>query len=62
MKKDWMFVVNNNICDVRTVGVLVRDGKILEQRDCGGNDNRSFSRQISKRQRSSSLNIKHRKG
>ena len=38
MDKDWMFVVNNSICDVRTVGVLVRDGKILVQRDRNGNE------------------------
>jgi len=38
MNKDWMFVIDNNICDVRTVGVLIRDGKILVQRDCNGNE------------------------
>jgi len=38
MSKDWLFVVDNNICDVRTVGVLIRDGKILVQRDCNGNE------------------------
>ena len=37
MNKDWMFVVDNSICDVRTVGVLVREGKILVQRDRNGN-------------------------
>jgi len=36
MEKDWLFTVDNCICDVRTVGVLVRDGKILVQRDTGG--------------------------
>ena len=38
MNQDWIFVVDNNICDVRTVGVLVRDGKILVQRDRDGNE------------------------
>ena len=38
MNKDWIFVVDNNICDVRTVGVLVRDGKILVQRDRNGRE------------------------
>ena len=38
MSKDWLFVVDNNICDVRTVGVLIRDGKILVQRDAHGNE------------------------
>ena len=38
MNKDWMFVVDNSICDVRTVGVLVRDGKIFVQRDRNGNE------------------------
>ncbi|MBR3955794.1 MAG: NUDIX domain-containing protein [Clostridia bacterium] len=38
MNKDWMFVIDNNICDVRTVGVLIRDGKVLVQRDRNGNE------------------------
>ena len=36
MEKDWLFKVDNYICDVRTVGVLVRDGKLLVQRDADG--------------------------
>lgn len=36
MEKDWLFVVDNNICDIRTVGVLIRDGKILVQRNRDG--------------------------
>ena len=42
MNKDWIFVVDNSICDVRTVGVLIRDGKILVQRDLNGNEYASF--------------------
>lgn len=38
MGKDWSFAVDNRMCDVRTVGVLVRDGKILVQRDREGNE------------------------
>ena len=38
MSKDWLFVVDNNVCDVRTVGVLIRNGKILLQRDRDGNE------------------------
>ena len=38
MDKDWCFIVDNNFCDVRTVGVLIRDGKILVQRDSNGNE------------------------
>lgn len=38
MNKDWIFVVDNNTCGVRTVGVLVRDGKVLVQRDRDGNE------------------------
>ena len=38
MSKDWLFIVDNNICEVRTVGVLIRDGKILVQRDEHGNE------------------------
>lgn len=38
MNQDWIFSVDNNTCGVRTVGVLVRDGKILVQRDRDGNE------------------------
>ena len=38
MEKDWLFSAEDYICDVRTAGVLVRDGKILLQRDAGGNE------------------------
>ena len=38
MEKDWMFVVDNKVCDVRTVGVLIKNGKILVQRDRNGNE------------------------
>lgn len=37
MHKDWMFAVDDSICDVRTVGILIRNGKILVQRDRDGN-------------------------
>lgn len=30
--KDWIFKTDEYICDLRTVGVLVRDGKLLVQR------------------------------
>ena len=36
MNKDWLFSSENYICDVRTVGVLVRNGKLLVQRDKDG--------------------------
>ena len=29
MDKDWIFRTDEYICDLRTVGVLVRDGKLL---------------------------------
>lgn len=40
MKKeiDWLFTSEEYICDVRTVGVLINDGKILVQRDINGNE------------------------
>lgn len=38
MYKDWMFAVDDSICDVRTVGILIRNGKILVQRDRNGNE------------------------
>lgn len=36
--QDILFKTDAYIFDVRTVGVLVRDGKILVQRDWGGNE------------------------
>lgn len=38
MGRDWLFAVDNSMCEVRTVGVLVRDDKILVQRDREGNE------------------------
>lgn len=36
MERDWLFSSDAYICDVRTVGVLVRDGKFLVQREADG--------------------------
>ena len=36
--KDWIFRTDEYICDLRTVGVLVRDDKLLVQRDRDGNE------------------------
>ena len=36
MSRDWFFKTSEYICDLRTVGVLVRDGKLLVQRDRDG--------------------------
>ena len=38
MDKDWLFATEEYICDLRTVGVLIRDNKILVQRDRDGNE------------------------
>ena len=38
MNKDWLFTTDEYICDLRTVGVLIRDGKILVQRDRDGHE------------------------
>lgn len=38
MERDWIFKTEEYICDLRTVGVLVRDGKLLVQRDRDGSD------------------------
>ncbi len=38
MDKDWIFKTDGYICDLRTVGVLIKDGKILVQRDLNGNE------------------------
>ena len=34
--KDWLFTTENYICDLRTVAVLVKDSKILVQREKDG--------------------------
>lgn len=36
--RDWIFGSGDYTCDVRVAGVLVRDGKILLQREKGGSD------------------------
>ena len=33
INKDWIFKTDEYICALRSVGVLVRDGKLLVQRD-----------------------------
>ena len=38
MKKDWLFSDGDNICCYRTVGVLIRNNKILVQREKDGNE------------------------
>lgn len=38
LEKDWLFASNEFFCDLRTVGVLVRNNKILVQRDKNGNE------------------------
>ena len=38
MNKDWLFADDKYTCGLRTVGVLVRDNKILVQRDKGGTE------------------------
>lgn len=35
MEKDWLFTTDDYICDLRTVAVLIKDNKILVQRDNG---------------------------
>ena len=37
MEKDWLFITNEYICDLRTVAVLVKNNKILVQKDLNGN-------------------------
>lgn len=38
LEKDWLFASKEYFCDLRTVGVLVRNNKILVQRDKNGNE------------------------
>lgn len=36
--KDWNFKIDNSICNFRSVGVLIKNNKILVQRDKDGTD------------------------
>lgn len=38
MNKDWLFSTDEHLCTLRTVGVLIRDDKILVQRDRDGSE------------------------
>ena len=38
MEKDWLFTSDEYICDLRTVAVLVKDNKLLVQRERTGNE------------------------
>lgn len=38
MERDWLFTTDEYICDLRTAAILVRDNKILVQRDRYGNE------------------------
>lgn len=38
MDKDWLFSTDEYICDLRTVGVLIQNSKILVQRDRDGKE------------------------
>lgn len=38
LDQDWLFSSEEYICGIRTVGVLIKDNKILVQRDKCGNE------------------------
>jgi len=38
MDRDWLFKENNEICSFRTAGVLIRDDKLLVQREKDGHE------------------------
>ena len=38
MDKDWLFTGDGYLCDLRAVGVLVKDGMLLVQRDRDGTE------------------------
>lgn len=38
MEQDWIFHTGDYSCDLRVAGVLVRDGKLLVQRDADGSE------------------------
>ncbi|MBD5081330.1 MAG: hypothetical protein HDT44_06140 [Ruminococcaceae bacterium] len=33
---DWLFEIDNNICDLRAAGILIKNNKIVIQRDITG--------------------------
>lgn len=35
---DWLFKVDNTICDLRVAGILIKDNKIVVQRDKSGDE------------------------
>lgn len=35
---DWLFETDNTICDLRVAGILIKDNKLLAQRDKKGNE------------------------
>lgn len=35
---DWIFVTEEGVCDLRTAGVLIRNGRIVVQRDRDGSE------------------------
>lgn len=37
-EKDWLFAGDNDLCGLRVAGVLVRDGKLLLQREQNGSE------------------------
>ncbi len=38
MMKDWLFTDEEYICDLRAAGVLIKEGKLLVQRDRSGSE------------------------
>lgn len=38
MEEDWIFHVGDHTCDLRVAGVLIKDGKLLVQRDADGSE------------------------
>lgn len=38
IEKDWLFSSDEYICDLRTVGVLVKNNRVLVQRDKNGSE------------------------
>ncbi len=38
MSKDWLFKADEYTCHLRAVGVLVKDGKVIVQRERNGGE------------------------
>lgn len=38
MPRDWLFTTEDSICNLRTAGICIRDGRLLVQREADGDE------------------------